>query len=214
MVDNIGGFRSGALFQRRYIGLTAGGAKGIFMGWMYCQRPRGVSDTSFFNDQLCGERSRVVDAARWRGVSYLALEVPDGVIGVVCLTVTRARANDRLTFGYKDMTEDMGPVEARCPVRILDLLSPLDQILVPGSDGHRYAAEWREQCRSYWQRRAERPRVSAGDLVVFDNPLDFNDGETHQALTFLSGSTFTDPRGVLRYRVSGWRDRDYQVLAA
>lgn len=183
------------------------------MGWMYCQRPRGVSDIDFFNEQLCGARSRVIDAARWKGVSYLALEVPDGVIGVVCLTVTRARANDRLTFGYKDMTEDMGPVEARCPMRILEQLSPLDQVLTAGSDGHRYAAEWREGSRRYWQRRAARPRVSVGDLVVFDDPLDFADGETHQALTYLRGSTFSERHGLRRYRISDWRDRDYQVLA-
>ena len=49
-------------------------------------------------------------------------------------------------FSYKDMTEDFGPHDYRCPESILKLLSPTD---------NNYANEWREGCRSYQQKKNE-----------------------------------------------------------
>lgn len=60
--------------------------------------------------------------------------VEDGtVFGVVFLTRV-----DKYWFYYKDMTEDMGPGDAKCPASILDLLSETTD---------EYALEWRRRCR-------------------------------------------------------------------
>ena len=56
------------------------------------------------------------------------------IFAIVCLVSYNRRAKDGMIFGYKDMTEHMGPCEAQCPASILDLLSPTS---------HEYALAWR-----------------------------------------------------------------------
>jgi hypothetical protein len=57
----------------------------------------------------------------------------------------------RYGFGYKDMTESMGPCEADCPDRIMRLLSN------PG-----YAADWRTRVAARkTARREQRDRLAA-----------------------------------------------------
>ncbi len=64
------------------------------------------------------------------------------------------RNNARDGFGYKDMTEAMGPIEADCPDSILRLLSPVSEIPNPG-----HAADWRARVAERKQeRRAARAR--------------------------------------------------------
>ena len=59
----------------------------------------------------------------------------DKIWGAVVLTSTKK--DDGFNFGYKDMSEDMGPCYYDCPKRILDLLSPTD---------NEYALNWRRKC--------------------------------------------------------------------
>lgn len=52
--------------------------------------------------------------------------------------LTSVDNKDYHNFSYKDMSEDMGPCECRCPESVLKLLSPTDS---------QWANEWRERCR-------------------------------------------------------------------
>lgn len=61
-------------------------------------------------------------------------------------------------FGWKDMDETMGPVEAQCPERILDLLTPTD---------NENALDWRARCRAYHAARKSRPKIAVGCTVVY-----------------------------------------------
>ena len=54
------------------------------------------------------------------------------VFAVVVLTSVRGRE-----FGYKDMDETEGPTESKCPISILQLLSPTDS---------EFAKAWRQRC--------------------------------------------------------------------
>lgn len=81
------------------------------------------------------------------GTWYAAVKHPAGcVFGCVCLTQVHAGE-----FYYKDMSEDMGPTESRCPVSILDLLDDTES---------EYAQKWRERCREHARRRREHKTVS------------------------------------------------------
>jgi hypothetical protein len=51
------------------------------------------------------------------------------------------------------MDETMGPVESRCPERILDLLTPTDS---------EYANEWRARCRAFHAASKARPKIKVG----------------------------------------------------
>ena len=50
-------------------------------------------------------------------------------------------------FGYKCMSETMGPITSDCPGYILDMLSPVEQLGV-GPESAEWATDWRERCRN------------------------------------------------------------------
>lgn len=58
--------------------------------------------------------------------------------GMVFLTAVDGKRYHN--FSYKDISEDMGPSESKCPESILKLLSPTDS---------EWANEWRTRCREY-----------------------------------------------------------------
>ena len=62
--------------------------------------------------------------------------------GVVFLTAVDR--NEYFNFSYKDISEDMGPCESKCPVSILKLLSPTDS---------EWANEWRARCQEYAEKQ-------------------------------------------------------------
>lgn len=120
------------------------------------------------HDAASGERHEIVASATVGSTWYAAVKHTrtDGTFqtfALVCLTSKGSKkAGDG--FGYKDMTEDMGPVECACPARILDLLTPT---------ASEYANDWRQRCRNHGkvaqQRRASTPKPGA--RVRFNPPL-------------------------------------------
>ena len=59
---------------------------------------------------------------------------------IVLFMVRGGRGN----WGYKDVTESMGPLSYSCPLKFLDM--------VPQSESE-YAAGWREKVRAYWAKK-------------------------------------------------------------
>lgn len=68
-------------------------------------------------------------------------------------------------FGYKDISESMGPCETKCPVRLIKAASELYKT------GH-YAADWRKRCLE----RASRPKIVPGVRFKTLNPVSFDNG--------------------------------------
>lgn len=54
--------------------------------------------------------------------------------------LTSVDNNDYYNFAYKDLSEDMGPAERKCPMSIIKLLDPTDS---------KWANEWRQDCIAY-----------------------------------------------------------------
>lgn len=109
------------------------------MGWTYMNAHGEKNKKALMTREL--ERYgtvKVLKCAMVNGVYYAAYSPtkdPSRVIGIVCLT----RLSDG-EFGYKDMEESMGPFESKCPMSIIEMLTPTDS---------KYANEWRERCRAY-----------------------------------------------------------------
>src|ERR1700712_5390506 len=108
------------------------------MGWLYMTRSgMGGHDSAkaYLDAQITYERTGDNGAAHGLGVIatsclnnkvYYAAVQPYGradtpIFAVVCLVRWNPRDKEGLVFGYKNMTEDMGPCEAECPQRILAL---------------------------------------------------------------------------------------------
>lgn len=120
------------------------------MGWLYMQSLRGhAGPAQYLDDQFTYQcealssrvlKSTLVDTrVYYAAVEHLEVGRAREVFAAVCLIEFNPSASDGFIFGYKDMTENMGPYESDCPEAILDLLTPTDNA---------YAREWRQRCRA------------------------------------------------------------------
>ena len=153
------------------------------MGWTFQHRDKGVSHKQFFGHLFTFETEaksqRMLDCAAKLDTVYCAIEYTYKATGkravsaAICLI--RWRRNDWYNFGYKGMDEGMGPNEAHCPRRILDLLTPVEDTYDYES-GIKYANEWRAKCRANLARNAARPRLSVGKIIRTPAPIRFQNG--------------------------------------
>ena len=154
------------------------------MGWLYMSSLNGrAGPRQYLDDQFTYANatlhSTVLLSALVRlrtyyaAVEHLRAGKPREVFAVVCLVRYTPRDREGYVFGYKAMDETMGPCEAECPARILDLLTATD---------NDYARGWRERCRAAADLRAKRPRLRNGWTLVFAEPLAFSDGTSHRRL--------------------------------
>lgn len=180
------------------------------MGWTFTDKPVDVK--AALRRQLTWESEtlirRCMDIAMTLNVAYCAVEMIEKateerrVIAVVVLM--RYSRNRDYGWGYKDMDENWGPVEAQCPARILDLLTETD---------NENAREWRARCRENIERRPP----SFGDTVRFEHPLKFTDGyEGDTFVVIRSGKRrkrfLGKNGGVYRIERRVWRDYGLKVV--
>jgi hypothetical protein len=187
------------------------------MGWLYMNSLRGFkSPKAYLEDRFSYEndaktsivlRSALVAMRTW----YAACEQTTKATGtteifvVVCLVDYNPRSKDGHVFGYKDMTEHMGPCEARCPAAILNLLTPTD---------HQHALDWRKRCRDALQ-KAQRPSLADGDMIVFAQAIHFADGHEGRRFRVVKHRQrvmFTSPDRSAHYHIRNWKTLDWTVI--
>ena len=192
------------------------------MGWLYMQSlgghsgPRQYLDAQFTYDRPDHSARVLRSALVGVRVYYAAVEhfsaKGRAVFGIVCLVRYNLRDREGYIFGYKDMDEGMGPSESDCPEAILDLLTPTDRP---------YAIAWRERCRANAaarRRLSAKPTPRPGQTIVFDTPLRFADGRSHERLEVVANPRshrtmlFHDPACGGLYRIPNIKGRDYQLL--
>jgi hypothetical protein len=126
---------------------------------------------------------------------------------LVCLIRYNPRSKDDHVFGYKDMSEFMGPNEARCPARILDLLGPTTD---------ENALAWRARCRSAIAVRGL-AQPKHGDTIIFADALTFTDGSKasrFRVTTAARTTRFINPLTGHSCTISRWRDRAWTIIPA
>jgi hypothetical protein len=143
----------------------------------------------------------------------------DGSFRWIGVFLTR-KARDACDFGYKDMSESMGPRERRCPKRLIAHASPLRN---PDLDHNgNYAAQWRRDCLNHRAKQSERRRTKlvAGTVIRLSRPLEFTDGYKGDLFTIeiverrgRKQTCFNAPNGRL-YRIGNLHAIGYQVEAA
>jgi hypothetical protein len=165
------------------------------MGWTAGQLSQPFTALAAIEFDLGADFARrVIDTARYGRVIYAAVRSHDerDVFGLVLLTERR----DGVLY-TKPISEDMRPVEDRCPAHILDLLT---------APSNEHAREWRERCRA----RLAKPRPRPGQTVVFCERVRFTNGDEYRSLIFQGGSRFRSTAGRL-YHVPSWQEREYTV---
>ncbi|MFD1192845.1 DUF6927 domain-containing protein [Phenylobacterium conjunctum] len=193
------------------------------MGWLYMRSlagyatPKAYLDAQFTYDRDTGCSRVLASSLVGRRTYYAAVEwitAASGareVWGLVCLVRHNPRDREGLVFGYKDMSESMGPCESECPARILNLLTATENT---------YALDWRARCRSNLAlkaRRAAKPTPKPGDVVVLAEPLQFRDGRTFSRFEAVAWPGRRRGRLVFRselgglYRIPKLKDRVYLI---
>ena len=142
-------------------------------------------------------------------VYYAATQVitdgkPGEVFAIVCLVRWNPHDKEGFILGYKDMEESMGPHEADCPARILDLLTSTDK---------QYALDWRARCRANHERRTR--KLADGDRIRLPEPMKFTDGHVGQEFIVSKRGRRTvlrDPETGGHYRISRLMERAWSIV--
>ncbi|MGI9863066.1 hypothetical protein SDD30_16950 [Moorella naiadis] len=146
------------------------------MGWTFAHKEKRVTVRQFFEkkfgytDKETGVYHKVLDCAATFTEAYLAIEVGDAsgpkeIYAKICLLGYRPK--DYFNFGYKDISENMGPCYYNCPERILKLLTPTDD---------EWAMEWLEKCWERIRAKKARPKLREGMIIQFAEAIEFTDG--------------------------------------
>jgi len=192
------------------------------MGWTSHQRYKGISNRDWFADLLDSPHGRVQDTATVAGTCYIAYRVEgpgEEPYTTALIVLTRWSPHDYYNFSYKIIDEEMGPAENRCPERILEQLSPPEQI-----SQESYAQEqmnlWRSSCQNYHAKRKSRGSISRGNQILFRHPIRFSDGTKAERFEWKHGNTFYlmgFQDGVWNrtatVRIRDWRDREWAKLS-
>lgn len=191
------------------------------MGWLSMPRasmganptPKQYLDAQFTYEQpeaegQPGHGFRVL-ASSYHDAYYAAVQRydangPGETFAVVCLVRWNPRAADGYVFAYQDMDETCGPHQVRCPLKVLELLSPTD---------HPYALDWRRRCHETLQRR--KPLPPDGALLRFAQPITFSNGTSYQFMRVKRDGrtiTLTSRDGHGHYKVSRLVERDFEIV--
>jgi hypothetical protein len=147
------------------------------MGWTWFNfhgTTQEFIDKEFY-DKSYGE---VIDHSRKGNVLYMAYKINSGkYVGKVTALVYLLGSDKKsyYNFGYKSMEESVGPVESDCPKRILDKLSPVEELYDEDSLSIQWAREWRQRCLSKFGHK-KTPPLRAGDMIELTDPIKFTNG--------------------------------------
>ena len=182
------------------------------MGWTGCYREKGFSDKDFFQKEF-GQNFYVLDSARNGMTVFLKVYDREQNTTLAYVVLTRlgrnggtfgAGSGNLINFYYKEMTENMGPDETRCPLRIIDGLSEPE---------NNDASVWRERVLAF----NNKPKAMPGCTIKFKNPFCFKSGlqaDTFKMVKEQRKTFFVIPGNEYsRYCLQGWQTADYEVMS-
>lgn len=171
------------------------------MGWSFSCVDTGrkahierITSQKHFSEDYRPLASRVVGNNVWQVV----LHIPTGRRFITLDLIAKERGGG---WGYKGLSEDMGPNEVNCPLSLLALAGP-------PKEGH--AAAWREKVRAYHANKKTKPKYAAGMVVKYSGALYTLDGPAPGARR---GWNVTSQHGA-RYRMSFKQLADAEVIHA
>lgn len=100
-------------------------------------------------------------------------------------------------WGYKDIDENMGPVEVNCPMSLIKMTAIYDE------GRNEWARKWRERVTAYHAAKTKKVKLTIGDAVTVRNALG-----KYIIVSFVRRSARiqrTDIPGGLMYRCSTGR---------
>lgn len=197
------------------------------MGTTVLHREKGQTAAAFFAEEFGEAYAKAVRATASKpGVFFAVVEVPaaekqnlvpdeNGMVRY-CWVVRTGHGDGRralANFSYAEQTEFMGPLEANCPVRLLDMLSPIKD---DGRDDtpSAWARGWRRKCRD---RAALDAALVVGAEFTLDQPLRFSDKVEADRFRLVErkGATLSFRRTIdgMRVRLAAHQIADLKAVA-
>lgn len=148
------------------------------MGWLYSEGwPTAGAMRDHLRKSLTDSGYEIVkDATTVYGKRYYAAVKKAGVTSLFVALIDSYRRDGTTWFGYKDMDEGMGPVDADCPPSLIAVLSPVEDIYGPVTDAEnaaKFATDYRARCLANAAAKkastASAKTLKPGDKVWFKN---------------------------------------------
>jgi hypothetical protein len=117
------------------------GYSGEFVSWKYDKAEQAALVLLRLTRGLDG---KVLDHAVVSSVLYAAIQKPDGEVFAAIVPFELVKRGSAWELLYEMDSETVGPCDVKCPVRILNMLSPTCE---------EYAIKWREKCRARTKNR-------------------------------------------------------------
>jgi hypothetical protein len=160
------------------------------MGWLFFHKPKGKKAVDAIKDG-CGaewlEKHFVAATATREAVFMVAkfhepdskVYVPDadGMIRALLVYAIKSvpKASDGYNFGYKDMSETMGPYGLEAPLSIIAQASELKPLIGdPEHSSLKYAIEYRARSARAAAQKALKRGLKPGNKVTLPEALSFN----------------------------------------
>lgn len=174
------------------------------MGWDFTHRAKGITNDEWFKAQVIGDGRTIVASSTIKNVYYAAVreDATGEVWALVCLTQRAPRSH--YNYGWKSMTDTMGPGVDDAPAKVLDALTETD---------NEYANEWRARCRANLALKARTAKLAIGTTIRFAKPFTFSDGVERQEFTIIERRKLRARDGV-RVNIPGWQQADFEVVSA
>ena len=158
------------------------------MGWTFFYKPVGKKAVDAIKEG-CGpewlEKHFVAATATREAVFIVAkfhepdsdVYVPDadGMIRSLLVYAIKSVPKDAYNFGYKDMTETMGPYGCPAPMSIIAQCSELQDPIgpLPEYSSLKSARNYRADSAAHAARRAAKRKLKPGDKVTLAKPMSF-----------------------------------------
>jgi hypothetical protein len=159
------------------------------MGWTFFHKPKGKKAIATIKEQF-GEKwcaERVVAESATREAVFLVIKdqvgpdnkvyVPDadGSARTIAVIAIKNAPRSEYNFGYKDMTETMGPYGCECPPSIIAAASPLQDPIGPEPEysSLRSAREYRKRSLLASKMKAAKRALKVGTKIKLPKPLSF-----------------------------------------
>ncbi len=139
------------------------------MGWYSFSMKKPVKE--WFKESL-NERYEVVDIALVQRQTLYAAVKNKETGEIFCAVYLIRWSRGYHNFSYKDMDEFCGPVQSNCPMRILKLLTPLND----ENDPNHWARDWRARVEKYHERNK---KIKTG-IIKTAKPIEFTSGRSYQ----------------------------------
>jgi len=196
------------------------------MGWLFQPDP---IDRDYIEQRIVPNDAELVDYSKQGAKHWLLIEAhsspgdslqrdfepdSDGKVRFIALVLTQVDRASHCQYGYKAIDETMRPAEEACPLRLVKAASPL----------RRDPYTWRDRVLAHHvaRRKARKPKLIDGQLIEFDQPIRFVDGEEHSRFIVCyykppfakrTRLLFKTPCTGQLYRISNIASRSYRVIA-